>query len=178
MTAPAPPGPGHRVRPALVVALAETLTERDWQIIDTVNRLRLVSGLQLERVAFADLHGRSRSVVRWRTLKKLTNYRVLAPLARRVGGSLRGSAQLAYALDVVGERLLRLRRDLGQGDGRIRRAVVPGERFVRHTLAVAELYASLVEQSRVGGFEVNEFLAEPAAWWPNGVGGWMKPDGC
>ena len=24
---------------------------------------------------------------------------------------------------------------------------------------------------RLGGFD-----AEPAAWWPNGLGGWLKPD--
>jgi len=177
MTAPAAPGPGRRVRPALVVALAETLSERDWQIIDTVNRLRLVTGLQLERLTFADLQGRSRSVVRWRVLKRLVDWRVLAPLARRVGGSLRGSAQLVYALDVVGERLLRLRRNLRQDEQRVRRAAVPGERFVRHTVAVSELYVSLIEQSRAGGFQVDEFLAEPASWCANGVGGWMKPDG-
>ncbi|MDQ3222556.1 MAG: replication-relaxation family protein, partial [Gemmatimonadota bacterium] len=52
----------------------------------------------------------------------------------------------------------------------------PGERFVGHTLAVSELYVSLIERTRVDGYRVNEFLAEPAAWWPNGVGGWMKPD--
>ncbi len=171
------PAPGgRRVRPALVVALAETLTEREWQVMEMVNRLRLVTGLQLERVIFADLTGKSRSVVRWRVLKRLVDCRVLAPLARRVGGSLRGSAQLAYALDVVGERLLRLRRNLRQDEERVRRAAVPGERFVRHTLAVSELYVALAEQARMGDLRVDDFRAEPAAWWPNGVGGWMKPD--
>jgi len=160
----------------LVVALAETLTEREWQVMEMVNRLRLVTGLQLERVIFADLTGKSRSVVRWRVLKRLVDCRVLAPLARRVGGSLRGSAQLAYALDVVGERLLRLRRNLRQDEERVRRAAVPGERFVRHTLAVSELYVALAEQARMGDLRVDDFRAEPAAWWPNGVGGWMKPD--
>jgi hypothetical protein len=172
----ATPTPGRRVRPALVVALAETLTDREWQIMDAVNRLRLVTGLQIERLHFAELSGKSRSVVRWRVLKRLVDWRALAPLARRVGGSLRGSAQLVYALDVVGERLLRLRRNLRQDEQRVRRAAVPGERFVRHTVAASELYVSLIEQSRTGGFQVDEFLAEPAAWWPSGVGGWMKPD--
>ncbi|MGH8902642.1 MAG: replication-relaxation family protein [Egibacteraceae bacterium] len=166
----------QRVRAALVVALAEQLTERDWQVMETVNRLRLLTGVQLERLHFAELSGKSRSVVRWRVLKRLVDWRVLVPLPRRVGGGSRGSSQLAYALDTAGERLLRLRRNLRQDQQRIRRPGSPGERFVQHTLAVSELYVEIVERSRVDGFTVAEFLAEPAAWWPNGIGGWMKPD--
>jgi hypothetical protein len=141
-----------------------------------VNRLRLVGGLQLERLHFHELSGKSRSVVRWRVLKRLADAQILTPLPRRVGGGLRGSAQLTYALDVLGERLLRLRRNLRQDSERIRRPGLPGQRFVQHTLAVSELYVGLVEQSRSGSFTLDEFLAEPAAWWPNGAGGCMKPD--
>ncbi|MBX7268824.1 replication-relaxation family protein [Micromonospora sp. Llam7] len=170
------PAFGRRARSGLVVALAEQLTEREWNVMETVNRLRLVTGLQLERLHFAELTGKSRSVVRWRVLKRLVDWRVLLPLPRRIGGGLHGSGQLAYALDTAGERLLRLRRNLRHDEERIRRPGEPGQRFVQHTLAVSELYVSLVERSRVDGFTVGEFLAEPAAWWPNGSGGWMKPD--
>jgi hypothetical protein len=158
------------------LALAETLSEREWAVMETINRLRLATGLQLERLHFAELTGKSRSVVRWRVLKRLVDAQVLMPLARRVGGGLRGSAQLAYALDVAGERLLRLRRNLWAASERIRRPGPIGERFVKHTLAVSELYVSLIERSRAEGFTVDEFQAEPAAWWPNGIGGWLKPD--
>ena len=167
----------RRLGAASVMALAETLTEREWQIMTTVNRLRLATGLQLERLHFAELTGKSRSVVRWRVLKRLVDAQALMPLTRRVGGSLRGSAQLTYALDVAGERLLRLRRNLGADAERVRRPGPIGERFVAHTLATSELYVQLVERSRVEGFTVDTFLAEPGAWWPNGAGGWMKPDG-
>ena len=173
---PIPASGRQRVRSALVVGLAEQLTEREWQIMETVNRLRLVTGRQLERLHFTGLSGKSRPVVRWRVLKRLVGWQVLAPLPRRVGGGLRGSGQLAYALDTAGERLLLLRRNLRKDDERIRRPGQPGERFVKHTLAVSELYVSLVERSRLDGYRVDEFWAEPAAWWPNGVGGWMKPD--
>lgn len=173
---PPTPSSGRRVRSALVVALAETLTERDWLILETVNRLRLATGLQLERLHFADLTGKSKSVVRWRVLKRLVDAQALMPLARRVGGSLRGSAQLTYALDVAGERLLRLRRNLSRGSERIRRPGSIGDRFVAHTLATSELYVQLVEQARAESFTLDNFQAEPAAWWPNGAGGWMKPD--
>ncbi|MFB8777148.1 replication-relaxation family protein [Streptomyces broussonetiae] len=144
--------------------------------METINRLRLATGVQLERLHFHELNGKSRSVMRWRVLKRLVDWKVIAPLARRIGGSLRGSAQLVYALDVVGERLLRLRRNLRKDQARIRRAAVPSERFVRHTLAVSELYVSLSEASCANGFHLDEFQSEPASWWPNGLGGWMKPD--
>jgi hypothetical protein len=158
------------------MALAESLTDREWSILATINRLRLATGLQLERLHFADLTGKSRSVVRWRVLKRLVDAQALMPLARRVGGSLRGSAQLTYALDTVGERLLRLRRNLSQAKERIRRPGPIGERFVAHTLAASELYVQLVERSRAESLTLDDFQAEPAAWWPNGAGGWMKPD--
>jgi hypothetical protein len=165
-----------RVRTAHVLNLAESLSQREWQIMDSVNRLRLATGSQLERLHFSELTGRSQSVVRWRVLKRLVDARVLMPLSRRIGGSLRGSAQLVYALDVAGERLLQLRRNLRQADERIRRPAPIGDRFVRHTLATSELYVQLVEQSRARGFRLADFLGEPGSWWPNGAGGGMKPD--
>src|SRR5262249_11834258 len=137
---------------ARIMALAETLTEREWLILTTVNRLRLATGIQLERLHFHELTGKSRSVVRWRVLKPLVDVQALMPLARRVGGSLRGSAQLTYALDAAGERLLRLRRNLSQTKERIRRPGPIGDRFVAHTLATSELYVQLVERSRVESF--------------------------
>lgn len=165
-----------RIGTARVLALAETLSEREWRIMRTINRLRLATGLQLERLHFPELTGKSRSVVRWRVLKRLVDAQVLMPLNRRIGGSLRGSGKLTYALDAAGERLLRLRRNLAQDDERIRRPGPIGERFVAHTVATSELYVQLVERSRAEGFTVDAFLAEPASWWPNGAGGWMKPD--
>lgn len=166
----------QRLGTARVMALAEALTEREWSILGTVNQLRLATGLQLERLHFAELTGKSRSVVRWRVLKRLVDAHALMPLTRRVGGSLRGSAQLTYALDTAGERLLRLRRNLSQTKERIRRPGPIGDRFVAHTVATSELYVQLVEHSRAESFTLDDFQAEPAAWWPNGAGGWMKPD--
>lgn len=47
---------------------------------------------------------------------------------------------------------------------------------MRHTLAVSELNAALVEQARQCGARVLTFVTEPACWWPNGLGGSLKPD--
>jgi hypothetical protein len=47
---------------------------------------------------------------------------------------------------------------------------------VRHILAVSEAYVSLAESARAHGFTIERFQAEPTSWWPNGLGGYVKPD--
>jgi hypothetical protein len=166
-----------RVRSAYVDRLADRLSERDWQIIAAVNRLRVASGEQIQRLCFVDVaEGRSRIVTRSRVLARLVAWRVLVPLARRVGGARRGSSAQLYALDSAGTRLL-TRNQLAQGGQvRVRRPGTPGERTLRHMMAVAELYVTLVELARTDGFGVSEYLTEPGCHWPNGLGGWLKPD--
>lgn len=172
-------GPGQaprRARRPYVERLVQVLSARDWAIINTVNRVRLASGLQLEQLHFRNLGARSRSVMRWRVLKRLTDARVLIALERRVGTAHHGSAKLCYGLDSAGERLVRLQSNRESLAASVRRPRIPGERFVAHTLAVTELYVTLVEQARLGQFVLEEFQAEAAAYWPNGLGGWVKPD--
>lgn len=166
-----------RLRPSHVEWVADRLTVRDWQIIDAVNEVRLLTGQQVERLFFCDLQpGRSRTVSRSRALHRLVAWRVLAPLPRRIGGAGRGSTVLAFALDIVGQRLVRERLIATDRPARVRRPAAPGERTVRHILAVSECYVSLTELSRTSGFTLEHFLAEPASWWPNGLGGCIKPD--
>lgn len=166
-----------RVRTGHVAWLADRLSPRDWAVLATVNRLHLVTGGQLQRLHFADLatEGASRSS-RARTLARLVRWRILLPLPRRIGGQGHGSAELVYALDTAGNRLLRLAASNHNQLVRIRRPAVPGERWTNHVLDVAKLYVELVEVDRVGRLTLRDFRAEPAAWWPDGLGGWLKPD--
>jgi hypothetical protein len=92
-------------------------------------------------------------------------------LERRIGGVRAGSAGLVYALDSAGQQLAR--HDEGST---IRRPSVPGLALLHHTLAVSELYVSLHELARSEGFEITSYQTEPVCWWPNGWGGWLKPD--
>jgi hypothetical protein len=170
-------GPGRqRVRWSYVEVLAERLTDRDWQIIASLDRVRLATGLQLERLHFHELAARSHSVMRWRVLKRLSDARVLLPLERRVGTARHGSAKLVFVLDSAGLRLARLHATSEPREGPVRRPRAPGERFVAHGLAVTELYVTLVEQARLGRLTFEDFLVEAAAYWQNGLGGWIKPD--
>jgi hypothetical protein len=171
-------GRPKRVRLRDVEWLMETLSDRDWAIIETVCRVWLASGIQLERLHFSELTGRSRSVARWRVLKRLVDSRVLVPPERRVGTSRHGSAGLCYELDSAGQKLVIMRANQ-EGPverGRMRRQRSLGEHSIAHTLDVTELYVTLVERARSGEFVLEEFQTEAAAYWPNGLGGRMKPD--
>jgi hypothetical protein len=167
----------RRVGPAHVEWVAERLTDRDWRVIEAVNVVRLLAGSQIERLFFADLApGRSRVASRSRALHRLVAWRVLAPLPRRIGGAGRGSTTLAFALDSTGTRLMRERLLEAGSLPRVRRPGAPTERTVRHVLAVSEAYVALTESAREHGFSLERFESEPASWWPNGLGGYVKPD--
>lgn len=148
--------------------VADRLGGRDRAILDTLARLRLVTGIQLERLHFADVATSVRARVRRRVLGRLVAWRVLSTLPRRIGGVRAGSSGLVFGLDTAGQHLV--------VRGSARQVEPPGVRFVAHQLAVAELYVALVELARRDGFTVDAFAAEPACWWPNGLGGWLKPD--
>jgi Replication-relaxation len=156
--------------------LAERLSDRDWQVMEAVNRLRLVRGDQLERLCFAALAGHTRAVVRGRVLRRLVDWQVLTMLPRRIGGAARGSSGSAFALGVAGARLCAERQVASAKQQRVRHPNTPTERSIRHTLAVSELYVSLIEQARECGAQIVTFAAEPTSWWPNGLGGFLKPD--
>ena len=95
---------------------------------------------------------------------------------RRVGGLMAGSGSSVWMLTTAGQRVLSLRGGLG-AVGRVR---APGERFVRHYLAVADAHLALLSASRAGQFELVNVELEPACWRPYaGLGGSrevLKPD--
>jgi Replication-relaxation len=160
---------GGYVGAARLAWLRERLSERDWVVTRDVARLRLVTGAQLERLHFTELSAASGPVVRRRVLGRLVRWGVLATLARRIGGERAGSVGLVYTLEIAGKRLV-------AGDMRATRPGLPGVRYVRHVLAVAEVYVALVERTRLVGMRVDRFDAEPASWWSDGHGGRLKPD--
>jgi hypothetical protein len=160
-----------RVSANMLARTIARLGPRDIEIVLTIARLRLVSSSQLDRLHFLLFSSaKSRVMVRSRVLSRLVAWRVLATLPRRVGGVRAGSAGLVFTLDTVGQQVAQM-----HGDGNPP-AHEPGVRFIQHTLAVSELYVALVELSRLHGFTVPVFDTEPRCWWPNGLGGTLKPD--
>lgn len=162
-----------------LLQLAEQLPARERDIVATVDRLRLVSAKQLERLFFEGAEQQP-SLARnaRRVLARLNSDRLLVRLERRIGGVRAGSAGHIYGLGPVGKRLVAYWK--GEGLPLVRSSYEPHTAFVRHTLAVAENYVQLVEAERANLCELLEFQSEPTCWRPFvGIGGMtiiLKPD--
>lgn len=139
------------------------LTERDWQIIAMLARVRVATSGQLEVLYFAGVTRRRAQ----QRLAVLVRRRVLARLPRVIGGVRAGSRGHVYALDAAGQRLA----DLGHGR-RPRRPRPVGRAHIDHALAVAEVYVRVVLAERSGELRLLRFAGEPGAWRSfHGAGG-------
>jgi Replication-relaxation len=169
----------RRLSTQRLVELAGDLSERERSIIETVVRLRLVSGPQVERLYFAATTNRaSRARLARRTLARLVGLDLLARLERRIGGVRAGAAGHVFFATPGAQRLAAYWQ--GQGLGRPLSRYEPTAAFVCHTLGITESYVLLVEADRTGETELLEFLPEPAAWLPfvapGNVQTILKPD--
>jgi hypothetical protein len=168
-----------RVSSRALLLLAESLPDRERQIVEAVARLRLTSGSQLERLYFTEtVKPASRGRSSRRVLASMCERHLLFRLDRRVGGVRAGSAGTVYGLGPIGKRLIAYWQ--GEGLPRVRAVHQPGPLFVRHTLAVAEQYVRLVEADRAGACELLAFDSEPTCWrsYTSAHGGLvtLKPD--
>lgn len=158
-----------------VFRVGQQMVERDWQILNFLSGCRLASGQQLVR-QFWQTRDREASSARAgrRALKRLSDWRVLDPIPRRVGSRRSGSDGLVYGVGRLGARLLAQR---GYAEARIE---APGALYVAHTLACTELAVTLGEADREGILELIEVQFEPACWRAflgNGAGRvTLKPD--
>jgi hypothetical protein len=159
--------------------LRTELGARDRNVLHDVDRFRLLTSRQLELLHFA---GSATPLTAARTarrvLRRLTAAGLLHRLERRVGGTYGGSSAYVYALTHAGSRLL----DEGNGSDRPRRRLrEPSLPFLRHTLAIAELYVELVVQERLDGdLALLDVQTEPSCWrsWTrlDGDGEVLRPD--
>lgn len=157
-----------------MAAPAPQLSPRDRAILRDLQRVRLLTGRQLERLHFADLAtANARGSGRRRTMQRLVQLKLVATLDRRVGGVRAGSSGLIYRLDARAYRqaVLWQEKPLDDLPVRLRRPWPLGWQFVCHGLAVSELYVRLRERERASGQRLHLFLGEPAAWY-----GGVKPD--
>jgi hypothetical protein len=165
---------GRHLTQARLAELVNKLSERDLAVVATLRRVRLATGVQLERLHFEDTDARHRR----RVLAQLVDRRLLARLPRHVGGVRAGSTGYLYALGVAGQRLT---DGTGPARGRVQRPWTPGLTFVAHTLAIAELYVRLVEAEREDELVVRSFVTEPHSWrsfhGPGCGRQVLKPDG-
>jgi len=164
-----------------LLALAGSLGEPERTVIETVAGLRLMTHVQL--AALLGLSGAGESAgsaarSARRLLAQLTALRVLSRLERRIGGKRAGSAGYVYYLGPVGQRLVAYWHGRGLTRGRTRPE--PGGRYVRHRLAVSELYVQTRLSANAGKLDLLGFEAEPDCWrrYVDGFGGQtlLKPD--
>jgi hypothetical protein len=169
-----------RVSQSQLVILATTLSARERDLVQLVARLRLMSHAQLAALLPDDgvaVPGSAARSAR-RLLARLAARGVLARLERRVGGVRAGSGGYVYYLGPVGQRLVAYWQGHGLTRGRFRPE--PGGRYVRHRLAVSELYVQLRSADRGGELDLLSFDPEPDCWRRSldGFGGTalLKPD--
>lgn len=155
--------PRRRLSPRQLAAISQQITDRDLKTLRTVSRFRVMSGAQLGRLFWPESSAQTRGRLARRGLNRLVRLDVLEPLARRVGGERSGSASTTFAVGRAGQYLLQSERPSGR---RVRRAHTPGERYLAHTLAVAQLYVDLVDAQRQGHLEILAFDPEPECWRP------------
>jgi hypothetical protein len=146
----------ERISQRRLEVLSLEVTTKDRELIAILAMLHLATGNQLTRAVWPGATpAQSRSARR--TLKRLVQWRVLARLERRQGGLGRGSDSYTYALDVVGQRLLRL-------DGGSRRPHLPRPAMWRHALMVAETYVRVRESLTGTDRHLTEWQGEPDCW--------------
>ena len=143
--------------------LGRVLSDRDMAIVQSVAQLRFVSGAQLRRMHVAGGTQLGNERVARRLLARLVALGVLDRLERRIGGpGPAGSDGYIYTLALGGQHLAHKRQMMSRA--RRRRPVVPGQMFLAHTLACAELHTRLIEGDRAQLFALLERLAEPSCW--------------
>jgi hypothetical protein len=161
-------------------SLKNQLIERDYQLLDSVEKYRLLTTKHLQRLHFDPAHPTQLAAARAcnRALVRLRELGLLKALERRIGGARSGSAGFVWYLGPAGERLLRHLHPEGPRGRRNYRE--PSRHFVSHTLAVAELAVQTIEAGRDGAIEVLEIETEPTNWQQalsrHGTVNWLKPD--
>lgn len=148
-----------RISSARLDSISSQLSPTGHAVLGFVARTRLCSGAQLERLLWSEGEPESRARQARRTLRQLTEWRILDRQPRSVGGRRAGSRGYIYSLGPAGVRLLD--RESGV---RVRRLGVPGDRFVAHVLSCTELVVRMEEAARRGDLDVIEVQSEPECW--------------
>jgi hypothetical protein len=157
---------------AHIEAIKEQLKGRQWSTLFDVWRVGVLSGRQVQRLYYGESAAGGR--LARKHLSQLVQWRMIDRLERSVGGQRSGSAGYIYSLGPGGQRMLEPERK------RYRPAWTPQTSYLRHALAVSELYTRLREKERMSDMELLAFDGEPVCWrryfGPGGARSILKPD--
>lgn len=157
--------------------LEPNLSDRDKNILRTIQVYRYLTTSQIQRLHFTDAASSSAALrAASRNLKKLKELQLIDTLARRIGGVYAGSGSCVWYLDAAGEHLLRL---MDKNVRPHKASFEPSAYFLAHTLSVSECYVRLEEVCRKKGMHLSETQNEPYCWRPYNEAGKivsLKPD--
>lgn len=148
--------------------LALELSERDRLVLSRIWEHRYLTTLQLQGFCFTG-HASNESAARTtrRVLARLQRDQLIRPLARRIGGVRAGSEARVWQLAPAGARIAR------PDTGKTWRTYEPSERFLAHTLAIADAHLCL-RTGLTHGLDVS-VQVEPLSWRRfSGTGGEVR----
>lgn len=161
-TARSTPEASSRLSKKQLINLDFSLSERDRNILLSVQRHRYLMSGQVQRLHFTDAANPSAALrAASRNLRKLKDLGLLDSLSRRIGGVRAGSSSLIWHITHAGERLLRLHEHKPYPS---KRFFEPSPYFLAHTLAVAETSIRILEISREAKLELSALQPEPECW--------------
>lgn len=167
-----PVGKRHYVTRARVNEVRSRLNGHQRAVLADVGRLGVVTGKQLQRLHYGDSPAAGR--LARKQIGQLTHWQVLTRLGWLGRVSKSGSTGYAYGAGIVGQRLL------DPGRSRYFPRWAPRPSFLRHAIAVSELYVSLREAEKIGPTELVSYDTEPICWrryfGPGGARSVLKPD--
>ena len=85
-----------------LIRLVDQLSQRDLAVLSTLEKVRLASAAQIQRLHFVE----NTSQHRRRALLSLSNRRLVTRLDRAIGGVHAGSSGFLYQLSDIGQRAL------------------------------------------------------------------------
>lgn len=153
----------HRLSRQQLEEAATRLSDRDREILTSVQRYRYLLTGQIQRLHFtksATPTAAHRAAAR--ALRRLKDLSLLDHLARRIGGVRAGSGGLVWRLTHAGERLIYLENHILTPTKRFSE---PSPYFLAHTLAVAEMAVKLTELCREQRtLKLTALQPEPECW--------------
>jgi protein involved in plasmid replication-relaxation len=167
-----PNGKRSYVTRSRVEAIRSHLSDKQRHVIADVDKLGIVSGKQLQLLHYGPSAAGGR-LARMH-LGQLVRWQVLTRMGRTIGGERAGSAGYVYSLGPAGQRLEYPDRS------RYVPRWTPRPGYLRHALAVSELYVSLRQLECSGSVELLAYDTEPRCWrryfGPGGAPSLLKPD--
>lgn len=134
--------------------------QRDIDIIKSVSTCKFMTSKQIMRLYFKEDQYRTPATAHrmgYTVLDRLIRDKLLRRIDSKIGGLYGGSSGYVYSIGHVGVRLITKKSHVYYSDP-------ISQRFVKHTLAISDLYVSLHELSTDNRIIIKSIETEPSCW--------------